>query len=544
MNKQFVIALIASGALIGLGGCSEGDSATINIDAPTIDNSGSGSGNSGTDTPTEPPASDACPSGTTEVSTGVCSLSGRIVSDMTLVAGNEYQLDGRVIVGNGNCELSDSNTCTNGDAVLNVTLTIEAGVEVKGLPSSDPLNAAVLDVNRGSKLVAVGTAAAPIIFSSASDDNYDGSGEWGGIQLSGFAPHNACDGTPCNVDGEGAVNFIGGDNAADSSGTLKYVVITEGGTELSTGDEINGLSLNAVGGGTVLDYIQINDNLDDGVEFYGGNANIKHLVVTGAGDDSVDWDEGYQGNLQYVFVKQTANSAGEAFEMDTEGTTAFLSKPTVANLTVVADKAAGEAEFSLNFKKTSAGFFHNSVITVSSETDNTFTTCARIHDGAEANVGSSLYFNNWIQDCANGSGDQGILATVDMSNASANVNAVYADLNSLGASQASAARLSAPLDWAAINDSLPESVADASFLDATDFIGAVDPAASSAWWAGWTLDGSVGTPNQTIAGCPQGTTEVSTNVCALPANITSDMRLTAGNVYQLEGRTIVGNGNC
>ena len=544
MNKQFVIALIASGALIGLGGCSEGDSATINIDAPTIDNSGSGSGNSGTDTSTEPPASDACPSGTTEVSTGVCSLSGRIVSDMTLVAGNEYQLDGRVIVGNGNCELSNANTCTNGDAVLNVTLTIEAGVEVKGLPSSDPLNAAVLDVNRGSKLVAVGTAAAPIIFSSASDDNYDGSGEWGGIQLSGFAPHNACDGTPCNVDGEGAVNFIGGDNAADSSGTLKYVVITEGGTELSTGDEINGLSLNAVGGGTVLDYIQINDNLDDGVEFYGGNANIKHLVVTGAGDDSVDWDEGYQGNLQYVFVKQTANSAGEAFEMDTEGTTAFLSKPTVANLTVVADKAAGEAEFSLNFKKTSAGFFHNSVITVSSETDNTFTTCARIHDGAEANVGSSLYFNNWIQDCANGSGDQGILATVDMSNASANVNAVYADLNSLGASQASAARLSAPLDWAAINDSLPESVADASFLDATDFIGAVDPAASSAWWAGWTLDGSVGTPNQTIAGCPQGTTEVSTNVCALPANITSDMRLTAGNVYQLEGRTIVGNGNC
>lgn len=62
MNKQFVIALIASGALIGLGGCSEGDSATINIDAPTIDNSGSG--NNGTDTPTEPPASDACPSGT------------------------------------------------------------------------------------------------------------------------------------------------------------------------------------------------------------------------------------------------------------------------------------------------------------------------------------------------------------------------------------------------------------------------------------------------------------------------------------------------
>jgi len=335
MNKQLVLALITSGALVGLGGCSEGDSATINIEAPTIDNSGSG--NNGTATPEEPPVAGACPDGTTEVSSGVCSLSGRIVSDMTLTADFEYQLDGRVIVGNGNCELADASTCSNGDAVLDVTLTIEAGVEVKGLPSSDPLNAAVLDVNRGSKLVAIGTATAPIIFSSA-DDDYVGSGEWGGLQMSGFAPHNACDGTPCNVDGEGAVNFIGGDNAADSSGTLKYVVITEGGTELATGDEINGLSLNAVGGGTVMDYVQINDNLDDGVEFYGGNANIKHLVVTGAGDDSVDWDEGYQGNLQYVFVKQTANSAGEAFEMDTEGTTAFLSKPTVANLTVMLTK--------------------------------------------------------------------------------------------------------------------------------------------------------------------------------------------------------------
>ena len=143
MNKQFVMALIASGALVGLGGCSEGDTATINIEAPTTDNSVGGdncsgdsscSTDSGTGTPVEPPVADACPTGTTQVSTGVCSLSGRIVSDMTLVAGNEYQLDGRVIVGNGNCELADANTCTNGDAVLDVTLTIEAGVEVKGLP--------------------------------------------------------------------------------------------------------------------------------------------------------------------------------------------------------------------------------------------------------------------------------------------------------------------------------------------------------------------------------------------------------------------------
>ncbi len=553
MNKQFLLALLASGALVGLGGCSEGDEATITIDAPTTDNSvvdnsdnsvnnsggSDGDGSDGEETP-----AGGCPEGTTETGTNVCELSGTIASDTTLTAGNTYMLNGRVIVGNGNCELADVSTCTNGDAVQNVTLTIEAGVEVKGMPSSDPLTAAVLDINRGSKLMAVGTATAPIVFSSAVDDDYEGSGEWGGVQLSGFAPHNACASTPCNVDGEGAVNFIGGDNPADNSGMLKYVIITEGGTEISTGDEINGLSLNAVGSGTVMDFIQINDNLDDGVEFYGGNANIKHLVVSGAGDDSVDWAEGYQGNLQYVIVKQSANSGGEAFEMDTEGTLEFLSKPTVANVTVIADKAANEAEYSLNFKKTSAGFFHNTIVTVSSETQNTFTTCARIHDGAEENVGTSLYFNNWIQDCANGAGDQGILATVDMTDASSNINPVFANLNSLAASQASAARLSAPVDWAAVNSSLPESVADSSYLDATDYIGAVDPSAATAWWAGWTLEGSVGTPDAPIAGCPTGTTEVSAGVCSLPANISSDMRLTAGNVYQLEGRTIVGNGNC
>lgn len=556
MNKQFVLALIASGALVGLGGCSEGDEAIINIDAPTSnsndDNSCSGNnscndggngGNGGNGDGGGNPVV-ACPTGTTEVSTNVCRLSGSILEDMTLVAGNEYQLEGRVIVGNGNCEVSSSTACANGDAVLNVTLTIEAGVEVKGLPSNDPLNASVLDVNRGSRLMAMGTAAEPIIFSSAVDDNYSGSGEWGGIQLSGFAPHNVCDAAPCNVDGEGAVNFIGGDNPLDSSGVLQYVIITEGGTEISTGDEINGLSLNAVGAGTTLENIQINDNLDDGVEFYGGTVNGKWIVVTGAGDDSVDWDEGYQGNLQYVIVRQTANSEGEAFEMDTEGTLDFLSKPTLSNVTVLANKAAGEAEFSLNFKASSAGFFHNTVVTVEDSTENTFTTCANIVDGAEANVGTSLVFNNWIQDCANGAGDQGQLANVDMTGAAVNVNPVFASLNTLAASTAPEALLDAPLDWAGINSAFSESVADVNFLDATDYIGAVDPRATTAWWAGWTIDGSVGNPEAPVVACPAGTTEVEANVCRLPSQVSTDLRLIAGNEYQMQGRTIVGNGNC
>jgi hypothetical protein len=101
---------------------------------------------------------------------------------------------------------------------------------------------------------------------------------------------------------------------------MKYVVLAENGVAInSDGDEINALSLNAVGSGTEFDYIQIFETSDDGVEFYGGTANMKHLVVANANDDSVDWDEGYQGNLQYVLVKQHGDGSGEAFEMDTEG---------------------------------------------------------------------------------------------------------------------------------------------------------------------------------------------------------------------------------
>jgi hypothetical protein len=69
---------------------------------------------------------------------------------------------------------------------------------------------------------------------------------------------------------------------------------------------------------------------------------MKHLVVTNALDDSVDWDEGYQGNLQYVIVKQSGDGSGEAFEMDTEGTLEWLSKPTLVNTTVIADKQADD----------------------------------------------------------------------------------------------------------------------------------------------------------------------------------------------------------
>ena len=57
-----------------------------------------------------------------------------------------------------------------------VMLTIEAGTDVRAFGDGTLL------VTRGSKLIAEGTASAPITFSSL-DDNYDGLGEWGGVVI-------------------------------------------------------------------------------------------------------------------------------------------------------------------------------------------------------------------------------------------------------------------------------------------------------------------------------------------------------------------------
>ena len=386
-------------------------------------------------------------------------------------------------------ETNGDGTLADGSSVRNVTLTIEAGVHVLGKTGTF----ANLVITRGSQLMAMGTQSAPIIFSS-DDDGFDGSGEWGGLIMHGYAPHNECaaGGSYCDIDSEGESGFAGGYDPEDSSGVLRYVVVAEGGYEFSTGNEINGISLVAVGRGTEMDYIQVHGNSDDGIEFYGGTVNLKHGVFSNNNDDSVDWDEGYQGNLQYIIVKQGA-SKGEAFEMDTEGSAdGFLSKPTLANVTIINDKVADRASYSLNFKKRSGGFFHNTVVTVADSSETAVDTCINVDgSGSEALVGTALVINNWIQDCGQGEGVHGMLSGSNVAFDASTVVETDAALDALLSSQAPEAAGLVPLDWDAINGIFPESVADGDYLDATDYMGAVNPDGSDAWWAGWVVPGSL-----------------------------------------------------
>ncbi|MEA2043734.1 MAG: hypothetical protein U9N85_14425 [Bacteroidota bacterium] len=194
------------------------------------------------------------------------------------------------------------------------TLTIEAGTLVKGKPGTEE-NASALIVARGGKINAVGTSDSPIVF-TAEADNYDGTGVdadaqglWGGIIILGNATTNnatvdkAIEGIPTSE----IRGLYGGSDDTDNSGILKYVSVRHGGTDIGEGNEINGLTLGAVGSGTTIEYIEVVANKDDGVEFFGGAPQLKYILVVGVGDDSFDYDEGFHGKGQFWCTIQSAD---------------------------------------------------------------------------------------------------------------------------------------------------------------------------------------------------------------------------------------------
>jgi len=458
--------LVAAG---GLYGCADGDEAVINV---TSTGGGGPVGGTTSSCPTWASARPLDAGGN-----DVCQLPSSIMQSRSLTSNIVWYLDGTVTVGNGNEEMSViEGTLANNDPVADVTLSIEAGTEIKGATGGF----ANLIITRGSQIQAIGTATDPIIFSS-DDDGYDGTGEWGGLILHGYAPHNECltanmGAVACNVDSEGESGFGGGYTSDDNSGTLRYVIVTEGGFEFNIGNEINGISMIGVGSETTLEYIQVNGNADDGVEFYGGNVNGKYFVLTGNLDDTVDWDEGWQGNLQYVLAIQSADTNGNVIEADTEGTLDFLSKPTIANATFIGNGAQTTGAV---FKATSGGFIHHSVFAFDAAVAGP-TTCI---DSADAAVsGTELVFTNVVGAC-DASGD---VVLIPAPIADAAIDADYA-------SQAVEAQTATvgTLDIAAINMTYIESVADESFFDATDYAGAVNPDGSDLWYEGWTLPGTL-----------------------------------------------------
>jgi hypothetical protein len=196
-------------------------------------------------------------------------------------------------------------------------LTIEAGTIIKG----DKNTKGTLIVERGAKINAVGTAAKPIVFTSAQPAGQRDYGDWGGIIICGRAPVNLPGGEGTIEGGVGSQ--FGGNNPNDNSGKLKYVRIEFSGIAFQPNNEINGLTLGGVGSGTEIEYIQVSYNGDDSYELFGGNVNLKHIVSFRSWDDDFDTDNGYSGKVQFAVSLRDPNIADQSgsngFESDNDG---------------------------------------------------------------------------------------------------------------------------------------------------------------------------------------------------------------------------------
>lgn len=199
-------------------------------------------------------------------------------------------------------------------------LTIEAGTVIRAKTGQGSAASALI-VARGGRIIARGDSDEPIIF-TVEDDDLEGSvpvdaqGLWGGLIILGAAPLNLSL-------GEGHIEGIplteprgeyGGQNPQDDSGIIQYVSIRHAGTNIGEGNEINGLTLGAVGSSTIIDHVEVISCADDAFEFFGGSVNCKYLVAAFCGDDAFDFDLGYQGKGQYFLAIQDAGEGDKIVE--------------------------------------------------------------------------------------------------------------------------------------------------------------------------------------------------------------------------------------
>lgn len=331
--------------------------------------------------------------GTVEVTP--VNVDGDITSDTTWTADHTYTLKKQVFVKNG------------------ATLTIEPGVTIHGEFGT------ALIVTRGAKLMAEGTAEAPIVFTSSKAPGQRAPADWGGVILLGRAPinvdggENAIEGFPAS---QGDDIKYGGSDANDSSGKLKFVRIEFAGWEYAPDEEINSLTLGGVGAGTEIDYVQTHMGADDGVEFFGGTAQVKHLLVTRPDDDGIDWDLGFQGKIQFAVVQQEELVGNAGYESDNDGSNMDKtprSSPTIYNVTLVGSGAApgtaGKEQIAMVLREGTAGKLFNHIVMDFAD----FATDVR--DGATVaqfeagnlSIENSVYFgNNGGQDWVNAAIDK------------------------------------------------------------------------------------------------------------------------------------------
>lgn len=316
MKNRIFLGLAVFGMLIN--SCTLDDTADIIINDNSVTNN-NGGGNNDPDT---------------------IFLSGTFTEDLTLDANNTYKINGSLIMASG------------------TTLTIPAGTVLEALAAGSDVYVAI---SQGAQIIANGTIDNPIIFTS--DASVPQAGDWGGLIILGDAPINSVTGA-ATATSEIASLPYGGTDAADNSGSLRYVRVQYSGGSADGQSENNGFSFYGVGNGTVVEYIQVFEGKDDGVEFFGGTVNVDFVSVVNAQDDSIDWTEGYSGIITNAHVSHGAEhdkgieADGYNTDIGNNSSPIFWSKPTVTNLTIIGN-GSGTGNEAIRLRAGTQGIFTN-----------------------------------------------------------------------------------------------------------------------------------------------------------------------------------------
>jgi hypothetical protein len=423
-----------------------------------------------------------------------------IATNTTWTADKKYRLSGFIHVAAG------------------ATLTIQPGTIIEGdfnvLGSS-------LFVLRGARIVANGTATQPIVFTSSQPAGQRRAGDWGGLILVGSGIINR--GDPVILEGTNtgannpAVNYAGGTNNADNSGSLRYVRVEFAGYATAPDAELNSFTFAAVGSGTVLEYLQSLNGLDDSFEWFGGAVDGKYLVSYNSGDDHFDISEGYVGRLQHLIAFQqiqvvprplAGNVSQDPQGIENDGCAGAncangqnsqpYNVPLIANFTLVGPPAGvnnqGSGLVGMMLRRGTGGYYVNGVVArwgraAISLRDQP--TLDRVTGGDLILKNVLLAENAVTFQAASGSTVQG---TVDaVANA---VDANAATTTSLFTVFPAAPTSGASFDWSLSTASAARTGGLAAFtgalatkagafVTATPYRGAVDPTGPK-WFQGWT----------------------------------------------------------
>lgn len=201
-------------------------------------------------------------------------LSGSITETKVLDANTVYTITGPVIVEDGG------------------VLDIPAGTTIKAQKGFSNY----ILVLQGGKIYVRGTASQPVRMTADVDNAQQG--YWGGLIINGKAPISG------NGTGSTEINsayVYGGDDAADNSGEITYLILEYTGARSSADVEHNGLTLNGVGNETKIENVFVPNGADDAIEFFGGTVNVKNFLAVNPDDDMFDFTQGYSGTLENAY---------------------------------------------------------------------------------------------------------------------------------------------------------------------------------------------------------------------------------------------------